>query len=145
MIATCKPNDQEMHDRIALHQAERGCDWNVIEESVDLVEMLESLVRPDRIVVVDCLTLWLSNLFFENRNIKGELAKLGDSIKGLVGRVIFITNEIGLGLVPSTELGRVYRDEHGRLNQAVAAACDEVTFVVAGIPLTLKNATGGNA
>ena len=107
--------------------------------------MLESLVRPDRIVVVDCLTLWLSNLFFEKRNIKGELAKLGDCIKGLVGRVIFITNEIGLGLVPSTELGRVYRDEHGRLNQAVAAACNEVTFVVAGIPLTLKNATGGNA
>jgi len=141
MIVTCKPDDQEMQDRIFLHKAERGVDWNVIEENVNLGEVLGVVAKPDRIVVVDCLTLWLSNLFLEKKDIKSELAKLSSGIKALAGGVIFVTNEIGLGLVPSGALGRVFRDEHGRLNQLVAAECDEVTFIAAGIPLTLKKAT----
>ena len=144
MIVTCKPDDQEMQDRISLHRAERGLDWQVVEENVNLVEVLGVVAKPDRIVVVDCLTLWLSNLFLEKKDIKSELAKLSYGIKALPGRVIFITNEIGLGLVPNSALGRLYRDEHGLLNQSVAAACDEVTFIAAGIPLTLKKATGAD-
>src|SRR5271166_1558948 len=127
-----------MKDRIAWHRAERSPNWLVIEEGLHLGEALQSLARLDRIVVVDCVTLWLSNLFFEERDWAVDAANLADGIKNLDGAAIFVSNEIGLGLVPDTHLARAFRDAHGRLNQILAETCAAVTFVAAGLPLVLK-------
>jgi adenosylcobinamide kinase/adenosylcobinamide-phosphate guanylyltransferase len=144
MIVTSRTDDldSEMQDRIAAHRAERGFDWTVVEEPSELLNVLEGLARTDRIVVVDCLTLWLSNLLSEQRDLSAEAARLASGIKGLSGSAIFVSNEIGLGLVPETPVGRVFRDAQGRLNQAMARACDRVTFVAAGLPLNLKSDAG---
>jgi adenosylcobinamide kinase/adenosylcobinamide-phosphate guanylyltransferase len=138
MIVTAVAEDLEMSDRIAQHQAERGADWVVVEERCELVAAMGRAARPDRILVVDCLTLWLSNLFFEQKDLRFESSRLVDSVSALGGPVIFVSNEIGLGLVPETRLGRAFRDAQGRLNQSLARACDAVTFVAAGLPLILK-------
>ena len=143
MIVTAKVEDSEMRDRIASHRAERGADWGVVEERSDLVDCLRRLAKPGRIVVVDCLTLWLSNLFFAQRDIAAESSALAKYVGELDGPVIFVSNEIGLGLVPETSLGRAFRDAQGRLNQVMAQACDRVTFIAAGLPLILK--TGGGS
>ncbi len=140
MIVTAKAEDAEMRARIALHQAERGPEWHVIEATSDLVGDLTSAAGPGRIVVVDCLTLWLSNLCFAQQDLSREGSKLARCVSGLAGPVIFVSNEIGLGLVPETSLGRAFRDAQGRLNQAMAQACHSVTFVAAGLPLVLKAA-----
>jgi adenosylcobinamide kinase / adenosylcobinamide-phosphate guanylyltransferase len=141
MVVTSRANDldSEMQDRISAHRAERGLGWAVIEEPSELVNVLLSLVRAERIVVVDCLTLWLSNLLYDQKDISAESARLVASVKALSGPAIFVTNEIGLGLVPDTVVGRVFRDAQGRLNQAMAKVCDRVTFVAAGLPLNLKS------
>ncbi len=138
MIVTAKAEDQEMIDRIAWHRAERSTDWLVVEESVYLCEALQRLARSDRVVVVDCLTLWLSNLFSEEKDWGFEAANLVDCIKSLKGTAIFVSNEIGLGLVPETHLARAFRDAHGRLNQILAETCQAVTLVAAGLPVVLK-------
>jgi adenosylcobinamide kinase/adenosylcobinamide-phosphate guanylyltransferase len=138
MVVTARADDSEMRDRIGAHRAERGRDWTVVEEPIDLLAVLEGLVRPGRIVVVDCLTLWLSNLLLERRELNVESARLGAAVKEMKGSAIFVTNELGLGLVPETRVGREFRDAQGRLNQAMAQSCGRVTFVAAGLPLNLK-------
>ncbi len=138
MVVTAKADDAEMQNRIALHRVERGAGWTVIEEPRNLVGAIERLARPERIVVVDCLTLWLSNLSFDQENISMETARLAVGAKSVAGPIIFVTNELGLGLVPETRIGREFRDAQGRLNQAMAQACDRVIFVAAGLPLNLK-------
>jgi adenosylcobinamide kinase / adenosylcobinamide-phosphate guanylyltransferase len=139
MIATAGCEDREMSDRIARHKEERGPDWKLAEERIQLVDVLQTHARRDRIVVVDCLTLWLSNLAFEQFDLPAETERLSKAVSSLDGPVIFVSNEIGLGLVPETKLGRSFRDAQGRLNQALAQACDKVTFVAAGLPLHLKS------
>jgi adenosylcobinamide kinase/adenosylcobinamide-phosphate guanylyltransferase len=139
MIATAASEDQEMSERIAQHKKERGLDWGLAEERIRLVDVLQTHARRDRIVVVDCLTLWLSNLAFEQFDLAAETSRLSEAVSSLDGPVIFVSNEIGLGLVPETRLGRSFRDAQGRLNQALAQACDKVTFVAAGLPLHLKS------
>lgn len=137
-VATAEALDDEMATRIARHKAERGAGWETVEAPLDLVEVLEAAATPDAVCVVDCLTLWLSNLMHHRRDVERETARLSRALNARAGSIILVSNEVGLGLVPDTELGRAFRDAQGRLNQAIAQACDRVEFIAAGLPLTLK-------
>ncbi len=138
-VATAEARDGEMANRIAHHRDRRGDAWTTFEERFDLVGLLGRETAPDRAVLVDCLTLWLSNIFFDDRAIDDETDRLARALGDFAGPVVFVSNEIGLGLVPETRLSRDFRDAQGRLNQAVAAACTDVVFVAAGLPLSLKS------
>ncbi|MDR3497287.1 MAG: bifunctional adenosylcobinamide kinase/adenosylcobinamide-phosphate guanylyltransferase [Ancalomicrobiaceae bacterium] len=137
-VATATAGDAEMAARVAAHQAERGPIWSTVEEPLELTEALARRAAPGRILLVDCLTLWLSNLMFAERDIEAETARLTMGLSRLAGPVILVSNEVGLGIVPDNALARTFRDDQGRLNQAVAALADRVTFVAAGLPLLLK-------
>lgn len=130
--------DPEMRARIARHQAERVEAWRTVEAPLGLVEVLGSESRPDRVVLVDCLTLWLSNLVLGDHDVEGESGRLAAIVAGLPGPVVFVSNEVGQGIVPANALGRCFRDAQGRLNQGMAEACDTVMLVAAGLPLRLK-------
>ena len=150
VIVTAEALDEEMSARIARHQADRPAGWGVVEAPRGLAAALAAEAAEGRCVVVDCLTLWLANLLDGADALPpgggGELlpalarerAALLALIPRLPGEVIFVANEVGFGLVPETALGRLFRDEAGRLNQAVAALCERVILVAAGLPLTLK-------
>ena len=137
-IATAEALDEEMSDRIARHRSDRGEGWRTLEVPLDLVDALESQTGPGETILVDCLTLWLSNLMYKERDVETETSKLCTCLQRLDREVILVSNEVGLGLVPDTSLGRQFRDAQGRLNQRVAAVCDVVEFVAAGLPLRLK-------
>lgn len=147
-LATCPVRDEEMARRVERHRAARAKgNWRTIEEETDLARVLGGV--PPGIVVVDCLTLWLSNLMFAaGRAAKpfGEdeaAAAAGDVVRAArayAGQVLLITNEVGLGIVPENDLARRFRDLAGRCNQTVAAAADEVIFMVSGIPMIIKGA-----
>lgn len=139
-IATAEPSDTEMAERIARHQAERDATFRTVEAPLNLVQTLETEVSPNRVVVVDCLTLWLSNVMHHGRDVRGETCALTAYLAGAPGPVILVSNEVGMGLVPETRLGRDFRDAQGGLNRDVAAACHRVEFMVAGLPLTVKPA-----
>lgn len=137
-LATAEAGDDEMAERIRHHQARRGPGWTTVEEPVELAAALGRYAAPDRPVLVDCLTLWLSNVMMAGRDVGKESERLVDALGATAGPVVLVSNEVGLGLVPDTPLGRAFRDEAGRLNQAVAAVAERVIFVAAGIALTLK-------
>lgn len=138
-VATATAGDDEMGERIARHRDRRGPGWATREEPLALVEALGDEAGPGRVVLVDCLTLWLSNLLFAGRDLAGETTSLCRALPGLPGPVVLVSNEVGMGLVPETALGRRFRDAQGRLNQAVAACVPAVLFVAAGLPLSLKD------
>lgn len=135
-IATAEALDDEMGERIARHRAERGAGWDVVEEPIDVAGEVRR--RAGGAILVDCLTLWLSNLMHRGLSVEPETERLLDSVRATTGTLVLVSNEVGLGLVPDTPLGRAFRDEQGRLNRRLAAACDRVELVVAGIPLTVK-------
>lgn len=137
-IATAEPFDEEMAERIDRHKAERGQEWRTIEIPLDLVDALNAEQAQQRVCVVDCLTLWLSNLMHHERDVDAETERLCDLIAAAQSEIILVSNEVGLGIVPDTPLGRQFRDAQGRLNQAVAAVCDRVDFIAAGLALRLK-------
>jgi adenosylcobinamide kinase/adenosylcobinamide-phosphate guanylyltransferase len=139
-IATAEPGDDEMAARIAAHRARRGSFWRTIETSLDLAPTLLTHADPGRPILVDCLTLWLSNLFGAGRVVAHEAEALCGALRDTSGPVVLVANEVGLGLVPETPLGREFRDAAGRLNQQIAAAADRVVFIAAGLPLVLKGA-----
>jgi adenosylcobinamide kinase / adenosylcobinamide-phosphate guanylyltransferase len=144
-IATAEPDDAEMAARIAAHRARRdlvdgGDFWRTVEAPLDLPAVIVREAAPDRPLLVDCLTLWLSNLLLADKCIDDEARSLCAVLRETAGPVVLVANEVGLGLVPETALGRRFRDEAGRLNQAVAALADRVVFVAAGLPLVLKEA-----
>ena len=139
-IATAEASDAEMAERIGRHRAERGVEFRTLEVPLDLVDALEAEVSPDGIVVVDCLTLWLSNLMHHGRNVVAETNALAAFLAAAPGPVILVSNEVGMGLVPETRLGREFRDAQGELNREVAAVCGRVEFMVAGLPVTVKPA-----
>jgi adenosylcobinamide kinase / adenosylcobinamide-phosphate guanylyltransferase len=141
LIATAETHDIEMADRIARHASQRKPCWAVVEEPVALTEALCREAREGRIVVVDCATLWLSNLLLQHANVSTATQELAQSIVGLAGPVIFVSNEVGAGIVPETPLARAFRDAQGLLNQALAEACEAVVLVSAGIALCLKPAS----
>ncbi|WP_084396624.1 bifunctional adenosylcobinamide kinase/adenosylcobinamide-phosphate guanylyltransferase [Henriciella aquimarina] len=137
-VATAEAHDAEMAERIAHHQADRGDGWQTLEAPLDLVGALNGLAPGDTPVLVDCLTLWLSNLMHHGGDVEAETVRLCSALKALQRPVFLVSNEVGLGLVPETPLGRAFRDAQGRLNQAVAEVSDVVEFVAAGLPLRLK-------
>ncbi|MGH7092063.1 MAG: bifunctional adenosylcobinamide kinase/adenosylcobinamide-phosphate guanylyltransferase [Stellaceae bacterium] len=143
--ATAEAGDSEMAARIAAHRARRqtsgdGGFWRTIEAPLALSDVIAAETRPDRPLLIDCLTLWLSNLLLTDREIEGETGVLLATLRDADGPVVLVANEVGLGLVPETPLGRRFRDAAGRLNQEVAALANRVVFVAAGLPLALKGA-----
>lgn len=144
-IATAEALDDEMVERIARHRADRGPCWHTVEAPLDLAEALARESSRDRPVLVDCLTLWVSNLMIAGRDVEAEGARLIDTLGRLDGPVVLVSNEVGLGIVPDNAMARAYRDAAGRLNQAVAAAATRAVFVAAGLPLVLKDDGPGGA
>ena len=139
-LATGSAGDDEMAARIARHQARRGAGWSTREEALGLAAALEAEARTGRVVLVDCLTLWLSNCLFADMDLARESARLCAALGALKGPVVLVSNEVGSGIVPDTKLGREFRDFQGRLNQDVARVCDSVVLVAAGLPTLLKPA-----
>ncbi len=137
-LATGAAFDTEMADRIKAHKVQRGNSWITIEEQLDIANLLSTECRKDRVVLVDCLTLWLSNLTFAEKDVAAECGNLCSVIGSLQGPCIFVSNEVGMGIVPENRLSRSFRDAQGRLNQDIAQACSQVVFVGAGLPLLLK-------
>jgi adenosylcobinamide kinase/adenosylcobinamide-phosphate guanylyltransferase len=137
-IATAEARDAEMRERIAAHRARRGTRWSTLEAPLDLAAVLAA--ERKRPILVDCLTLWLSNVMLAERDAAGEIAGLLDTLSAHPGPVVVVANEVGLGIVPENALARDFRDHAGRLNQQVAALAGHVVFLAAGLPLTLKGA-----
>jgi adenosylcobinamide kinase / adenosylcobinamide-phosphate guanylyltransferase len=140
-LATATSDDDEMKTRIAHHRFSRGDGWITIEEPLALVDALTREATHGRAVLVDCLTLWLSNLMFAERDPEIEARRLTRFLDVAKYPVVLVSNEVGLGLVPETPLGRAFRDAQGRLNQIVAAAVPQVVFIAAGLPLWLKRSS----
>ena len=146
-LATAQARDAEMVERIAHHQARRPSDWGLVEEPLKLATMLTKHAAPERCLLVDCLTLWLSNLLFADssndkqlgQQLTQETEALFSVLPQLPGRVILVSNEVGLGIIPLGEITRRFVDEAGRLNQRVATIAHCVTFVAAGLPLEIKS------
>jgi adenosylcobinamide kinase/adenosylcobinamide-phosphate guanylyltransferase len=141
-IATAEARDQEMTLRIARHQAERGPTWRTVEEPLDLVGALNGVDDPAAVVVVDCLTLWLGNLLtraeLDAEAVQKHCEDLAAALPKISSRVILVSNEVGLGIVPDNALARSFRDLAGNLNQNLARVCQRVILITAGIPLMLK-------
>jgi len=133
--------DPEMRHRIEQHKTRRGKRWKTIEAPLDLATALREHCRTDRPILVDCLTLWLSNILAAGRDVTKEIEALLNALPGLPGAVIFVSNEIGLGVVPQNALARAFCDHAGTLHQELAAQADQVVFVAAGLPLYLKTTT----
>lgn len=140
-LATAAAGDEEMAARIARHQADRGEGWTTIEEPIEIAAALLMHAKAGRVVVVDCLTLWLSNLILAGRDPGSAVTALADAIGRLAGPMILVSNEVGMGIVPDHKLGREFRDWQGRANREIGAVCDAVIFVAAGLPLQLKPST----
>jgi adenosylcobinamide kinase/adenosylcobinamide-phosphate guanylyltransferase len=137
MIATAEARDAEMSRRIACHRQERGHDWTTVEAPLDVAGAVAGAPVASALVV-DCLTLWLSNLMLGRHDIDQETARLNDALAARQAPTILVSNEVGLGIVPDSALGRDFRDRAGALNQHVAARADRVVFMVAGVPMTVK-------
>ena len=135
-IATAEARDDEMATRIATHQEQRGPSWKTVEAPLNLVDALSA--SKETPALLDCLTLWLSNLIEADRDIDQETQRLTACLREIPGTVVIVSNEVGQGIVPGNVLARRFRDHAGRLNQAVAAVADRVYFVTAGIPTQLK-------
>lgn len=139
-IATAQAGDEEMAARIAHHRARRPAAWLSIEEPLHLADVLRKHARQDRCVLVDCLTLWLSNVLgdADTQRFEHERSSLLETLPTLSGDVLMVSNEVGLGIVPMGALTRRFVDETGRLHQSIAAISERVLFVAAGLPLAMK-------
>ncbi len=138
-VATAEALDGEMVTRIDKHRRRRPADWRVVEEPLALAACLERETASERCLLVDCVTLWLANLMAQGQSrLTDECSALVSGLSGYPGTVVLVSNEVGLGIVPDSPLGRRFRDAAGRLNQDLARVCDKVTFVAAGLPLVLK-------
>ena len=137
-LATAEPGDDEMAARIAQHRARRDAAWTTLEEPLELTRALQRHARARRPILVDCLPLWRINLMLAGRDVEAATRGLLDALPSLAGPVVFVANEVGLGIVPDNALARRFRDAAGRLNQDLAAACQRVVLVAAGLPLVLK-------
>ena len=140
-IATAEAGDEEMRTRISHHRERRGPGWHTVEAPLDLCGALSGATGVGSCILVDCLTLWLANLMAADRDLAAEQAALTDVLQSVSRAVpvVLVSNEVGLGIVPDNALARAFRDAAGRLNQAVAAACDHAVFMAAGLPMILKS------
>jgi len=141
-IATAEALDAEMAARIAEHRRRRGNAWRTVEAPLDLVAALAAHADPARPVLVDCLTLWLSNLMGDGRDVDAETTALAAVLQDLAAPAVLVSNEVGLGIVPDNALAREFRDRAGRVNQRMAELADRVVFVAAGLPIELKDRNG---
>ena len=137
-LATAEAFDTEMEERISRHKQDRGPGWKTVEEPVDLSQALTIHAREERVILVDCLTLWVSNLMGQEADINTAFDTLINSVNELKGSVIFVSNEVGQGIVPDNKMAREYRDHAGRLHQRLAEKADRVYFITAGLPQILK-------
>ena len=140
-MATAQAYDEEMAQRIARHKAQRARDWKTVEVRLDLPEKLEAALDPDAVVVVDCLTLWVTSLLMDDISESGFRARINDLASVLekaAGPAVLVTNEVGCSVVPENALARKFRDLAGEANQAAAAAVDRVILAMAGIPVVIK-------
>ena len=138
-VATGRALDEEMSERISIHRDRRGKTWETVEEPLALADTLLQIAHPGRAILVDCLTLWVTNLMMAGANIEiecdGLIAALGD----IKVPVVLVSNEVGLGIVPDSKMGRDFRDHAGMVNQRVAIASRNAWFIAAGLPLVLKS------
>jgi adenosylcobinamide kinase/adenosylcobinamide-phosphate guanylyltransferase len=151
-VATAQARDGEMQQRIAHHRARRPVEWGLVEAPLGLAATLRQHAAADVCLLVDCLTLWLTNVLFAGEAANqaeagqalscplfiGEITALLETLPQLPGKIILVSNEVGCGIVPMAAVSRLFADEQGRLNQRVAAVCEKVTLVAAGLPLALK-------
>ena len=137
-IATAEIGDEEMAERVRKHQARREAHWRTIEAPLELAPAIVSETGQGAAVLVDCLTLWLSNLMAAGRDPSREMEELVRALGQAGGPVVFVANEVGLGIVPDNALARAFRDHAGRMNQRIAEVANNVFFVAAGLPLRLK-------
>ncbi|WP_105382375.1 bifunctional adenosylcobinamide kinase/adenosylcobinamide-phosphate guanylyltransferase [Neorhizobium alkalisoli] len=137
-IATGRAYDEEMRERIARHRTDRGEQWVTHEVPVELSAQIRSMDGPGRVILVDCLTLWVTNLMMEERDVDAEGVVLIRTLESLSAPLILVSNEVGLGIVPENKMAREFRDHAGRLHQKIAAVADNVYFVAAGLPLRMK-------
>jgi adenosylcobinamide kinase/adenosylcobinamide-phosphate guanylyltransferase len=135
-VATAEAGDSEMVARVAAHQARRGPSWTTIETPRNVAETLGT--HADTPTLVDCLTLWLSNVVLADADVDAEIEQLDEALARAAAPIVLVANEVGFGIVPDSALGRRFRDLQGLLNQRIAARADRVVLVVAGLPLTLK-------
>lgn len=150
-LATAQAGDAEMQARIAHHQERRPASWRTLECTIELAQTILQASTPDNLILVDCLTLWLSNLLFSEHidfpeigsitppeNFATQRTAFFQALDNLPGDLIMVSNEVGMGIIPQGAISRWFVDEAGRLNQAVAARCERVSWVAAGLPLHLK-------
>ena len=137
-VATAEAHDDEMQQRIDHHKQERDAQWATVDAPLDLAGAIATNCSSEVCLLVDCLTLWATNLLLGDKDIMAETTNLITQLKNAQGPIILVSNEVGLGIVPDNALARRFRDIAGRLNQDVAAAADTVIFVAAGLPLVLK-------
>jgi len=140
-IATCVPQDDEMKLRIARHQKERSQTWVTVEAPLSLPQTIEQNNRRGDVILVDCLTLWVSNLLMESgdeKKIEAAISRLIEALEKATCPIVLVSNEVGAGIVPENRLARQYRDIIGLVNQAVAKTASKVIWMVAGIPVTVK-------
>ncbi len=137
-IATAQIFDDEMKNRIKLHQEQREKDWHTVEAPFNPSVFLEQYSHPNAIILLDCITLWLSNLLLRGDDVEGAVEEFINTLMDNQAKLIFVSNEVGLGIVPDNKLGRHFRDIQGLTNQKLAATADEVYFIAAGLPLKMK-------
>jgi adenosylcobinamide kinase/adenosylcobinamide-phosphate guanylyltransferase len=137
-VATAQAYDEEMRERIALHRERRGEGWQTHEAPIELPECLAQLGVAAAPILVDCLTLWLTNVMLGEHDVTAAIAALEAALRRRDAPTVLVSNEVGLGIVPENALGRAFRDEAGRLNQRIAALAGHVVFMIAGLPMTLK-------
>ncbi|UTW55938.1 bifunctional adenosylcobinamide kinase/adenosylcobinamide-phosphate guanylyltransferase [Kordiimonas sp. SCSIO 12610] len=145
-LATAEARDSEMEDRIQHHRERRGQNWKLIEETTDIARVISENSSASTTILIDCLTLWVSNLMERELDIETMINDLETAITSAKGDLIFIANEVGLGIVPMNKMARDFRDHAGRVNQRIAGIVDTVHFCVSGLPITLKQGgelTGG--
>ncbi|WP_257169124.1 bifunctional adenosylcobinamide kinase/adenosylcobinamide-phosphate guanylyltransferase [Bradyrhizobium sp. SRS-191] len=137
-VATAQAFDDEMSERIAHHRMRRAEGWQTLETPQDLAGLIRARAEQPAPMLIDCLTLWLSNVMLANRDVPAACAELIDTLRTARGPIVAVSNEVGLGIVPGNALARAFRDAQGRLNQDVAALADRVILMAAGLPLVLK-------
>lgn len=140
-IATAQALDDEMKERIERHKRERGDEWNTFEEPLKIAGLIPDLAGKYKVVLLDCLTIWLSNSMMTDADVKNEIEELINTLRitHYASRLFIVSNEVGMGIVPENKLARQFRDLAGMLNQKVAEIADEVYLVTAGIPIKIKD------
>ena len=142
-LATAQPLDPEMEERIRCHQATRGDKWHTVEEPIQLAAAIRELDDPGTVILIDCLTLWLNNLFMKYGTDQGPIDQaIGDLVKqlsGIRGAIVAVSNEVGLGIVPEDPISRRFRDTAGLTNQRIASVARKVVVIFGGLPVVLKD------